>query len=165
MSDKYGIMETDNLILQLQRLQFTDIEAPANNSLIEKLGQYYNHPLPAILVALYKNFNGGQPSINTYDTDYSIQYFYPLNNSLDIPWNIWVAIQNYADFLDRDTLPIAQDIYGSIIYLKWNNRQSEVWLFQYGAQVMDEVYNDEVLIKYIKLSDSLGAFLEKLNEE
>lgn len=153
----------------LSQLKFDDIEEAASKDLIIEIGQYYKHPLPKLLLEIYRKYNGGQPSVNVYDSDgeYRIHYFYALSDNGDLSWNnVWNSIENNSDYLGPDTLPIAVDIYGSIIYLKWCNGKSEVWLFQYGDQILDEDDDDEDVMPtaFFKLSDSLGAFLESLYE-
>ncbi|MBA2651598.1 MAG: SMI1/KNR4 family protein [Tatlockia sp.] len=146
-----------------------DFRPASTEAQLEELANHFGHPLPQSLKEIFIHYNGCRPLLDYYadDEDSSIYYFYYLDENRDSVGNIWCAIKAHAEYLNSDTLPIAEDSYGGVFFLKWVEGNAQVWLFQYGDQPFayeDNEEEDENKMPYAfrLIKTSLDEWLEAL---
>lgn len=145
---------------------------PPNKSELDELEAHFGHPIPLKLKEIFIKYNGGEPKLAFFGEhgEGTLNYFYFLNEDRDNNCNIWKKINIFSAYLGSETLPFAEDNYGGIYYLKWNEAQAQVWLFQYGDQLFLDLDNydidliNDMPIDSTFISNSIDIFLEELYE-
>lgn len=150
-------------------------EPKPSQAQIDKLETHYGHPLPSMLKDIFMNYNGGRSNMiyNVHGGEFSIPFFYTVDENYDTCINIFNVINNNTKYLGPDTLPFAQGLGDSIVYLKWVDGKSQVWWFLYGGDMVTDEDEDEsdiddpdaLPVAFVWICDSLEEFLESSYED
>ncbi len=134
----------NELSFSLNELKLEQAVPPANKAQLIELENYFDHPLPFTLKEIFRNYNGASLK------QYQMNHFYVVGKDKRNTLNIWFAINRYKDLLGPETLPFAEHDTHSIYFLKWENGQTNVYLW-------NELNQESTFI-----SNSFDKFLEHL---
>ncbi|MFJ1268212.1 SMI1/KNR4 family protein [Legionella lytica] len=113
----------NELSFNLNALKLEQIAVPANKAQIIELENYFDHPLPFNLKEIFKNYNGANLK------SHQLNHFYIVGKDKKNSLNIWCAINKYGEQLGPETLPFAEHDAHSIYFLKWEQEQAKVCLW------------------------------------
>ena len=142
----------------------TGFKPPATDAQIAELEQHCGHALPENYKTILKNYNGGHPETRCFHVidpetgvagEMEIYKFFYLDSHKEIPANIWWRIENYTEFMGKNTLPFADDGVQQIYYMKWVNDVPQVWFLAYLDLEEPETYM--VMNSFDELLDDLYA--------
>jgi hypothetical protein len=130
----------------LNELKLEHAAVPANKAQLIELEIYFDHPIPVNLKEIFRNYNGASLK------QYNMNYFYIVGKDKKNTLNIWFIINKYSKYIGAEALPFAEDDTHSIYFLKWEQEQAKVYLW------------NETNHEIIHISDSFDEFLEDVSK-
>jgi len=159
-------------MFDLSKLDFTPIYGenftpPSTENQLSELESHFGHKLPDKYKEILQKYNGCRPGSkkNHDELKSSISYFYSLSENKAFPGCIWKAIANCSLYIGADSLPIAEkSSEDGVFFLKFIDGKTQVWMFQYGDFVDEDVETNINGIPYdlFLVTESFDELLESL---